>query len=68
MLALYTMSQFAGYMTPLNWIPSLYYSVNPIIYWSLATGILIATVLDWFVFAFHPLQKNIFIDQDMYQE
>ena len=55
-------------MTPLNWIEELYYSVHPIIYWSLAGGILLVSLVDWFVFAMHPLEKNIFIDQDTYQE
>ena len=42
--------------------------MHPKIYWILAGGIFLVSLIDWFVFAMHPLEKNIFIDQDMYQE
>ena len=55
MLALYLLSQFAAYMTPLEWIDKLYYSVHPIIYWISGLLMLVMTVIDKWIFAFHPL-------------
>ena len=62
MLALFLMMQFAGYLTPVDWIVRLYDSVHPIIYWCCGVGMLIISMIDRYVFAFHPLEKNIFLD------
>ena len=67
-LALYLMMQFAGYMTPMEWIKSMYESVEPIVYWYCGIGMLLISILDHFVFAFHPLEKNIFLYQDKFKE
>ena len=56
------MMQFAGYLTPVDWIVRLYDSVHPIIYWCCGVGMLIISMIDRYVFAFHPLEKNIFLD------
>ena len=55
-------------MTPLEWIETLFYSVQPHIYWTCGLCISLITVLEWFFFAFHPLEKNIFLDQGLRQE
>jgi len=49
-------------MTPVNWITELYDSVQPTVYYCCGAGMLVITVVDQFVFALHPLQKNIFLD------
>jgi len=49
-------------MTPLDWIDYLYDSVSARVYWTSAVGMLLITVIEKFVFAFHPLEKNIFLD------
>ena len=56
------MSQIAGYETPLAWIDSLYFSVQPWTYYCGTGAMIILSVIDNYIFAFHPLQKNIFID------
>lgn len=51
-------------MTPMDWIVTLYDSVHPVVYWSSGAGMLVISMVDRYVFAFHPLQKNIFLDQE----
>ena len=68
MMALFQLVQFAAYMTPLNWIEDLLFSVFPVVYWFLGGCMILISVLDKFVFAFHPLEKNIFLDQDTYSK
>lgn len=53
-------------MTPMKWIDRLFFSVYPMIYWSLGAFMIAITVLEYFTFAFHPLEKNIFLDQDTF--
>ena len=55
MLALFLMTQFGGYMTPLDWIEKLYDSVHPIVYWGCGGGMLAISIVDKYIFAFHPL-------------
>lgn len=66
-LALFILSQFAGYMTPMTWIDLLYFSVQPIVYYFCGSGLLLVSISDHYLFAFHPLEKNIFLDQDFYE-
>ena len=51
-------------MTPLEWIDKLFYSVQPLVYWTCGIGMVFISAVDWVIFAFHPLEKNIFLDQD----
>jgi len=67
-LALFILSQFAAYMTPCKWFDTLYYSVLPIVYYLCGSAFFIISVIDYYFFAFHPLEKNIFLDQDYYEK
>ena len=51
-------------MTPLQFLSDLFYSVYPVVYFTAAGIFVLVTILEKWVFAFHPLQKDIFIDQD----
>ena len=62
MLAIYLMSQIAGYETPLAWIDNLNFSVQPWTYYAAAGAMAILSVIDFYIFAMHPLQKNLFVD------
>ena len=62
MLALLFLSEFTGYITPLNFIADLEWSVRPVIFWVGGSFMVLISILEWFIFAFHPLQKNIFLD------
>lgn len=64
MLALFLMTQFAGYITPLEVNSHLYDSVQPTVYWVCGGVMLLISIVDKYSFAFHPLQKNIFLDQE----
>ena len=63
---MFLLSQFAGYMTPMDWIKGLFYSVPPVTYFSAGAGMILISIFDQFFFAFHPLEKNIFLDQDRF--
>lgn len=55
-------------MTPLTWIEELYWSVTPLIYWILGVAMIVLSILDYYSYAFHPLEMNIFLDQDILQD
>ena len=59
---MFLLSQFAGYMTPMDSIEGLFYSVPPVTYYSAGAGMILVSFVDQFLFAFHPLEKNIFLD------
>jgi len=63
-ISLFLLTQIAGYKTPLHYIHPLFDSVGPLIYWIGAVMIILISIVDYYAFAFHPLQKNIFLDQD----
>ena len=52
----------------MDWIEDLYWSVQPKVYWSLGSLFIFMTLADHLMFAFHPLEKNIFLDQDVFQQ
>lgn len=45
-LALFLLSQFAGYMTPVDWVSQLYDAVTPIVYYCCGVGMLVITIVD----------------------
>lgn len=51
-------------MTPLNWIRSLGYTVQPVVYYSSGVGMILISIFDYKYFTFFPLQRNIFLDQE----
>ena len=55
MMGLFLLAQFGGYETPLNFLEDLFYSVYPVIYFSAAVIFAAITILEKWVFAFHPL-------------
>lgn len=61
-LTIFLMMQFFGYMTPMYFIEELQWSVNPIVYFFCGGGMGLISILDHYFFAFHPLEKNIFLD------
>lgn len=63
-LALFFLTQFAAYSTPLDWVEDLYSSVTPVVYYTCSAGFALITVVDFYFWAFHPLEKNIFLDQE----
>lgn len=63
-LTIFLVTQFAGYMTPMSFIENLDWSVKPLVYFACGGGIILISILDHYLFAFHPLEKNIFLDQD----
>ena len=55
MLALFLLTQFAGYMTPTEWIHELYDSVHSVVYFCCSGGMILISIADKYMFAFHPL-------------
>ena len=55
MLALLFLSEFTGYITPLNFIADLEWSVKPVVFWVGGSFMVLISILEWFIFAFHPL-------------
>ena len=51
-------------MTPLDWIISLGYTVQPVVYYSSGVGMILISIFDYKYFTFFPLQRNIFLDQE----
>ena len=67
-LIIFFMMQFFGYLTPSN-VLSFHetecdYLAEPMFFFVCGAGMLILGTIDIWTFCFHPLQKNIFLDQD----
>ena len=43
---MFLLSQFAGYMTPMDWIEGLFYSVPPVTYYSAGAGMILVSFVD----------------------
>jgi len=55
--------QFLAYLTPFNYIPACKYAAEPKWYYIFSAIFFVVTVIDYWAFYFHPLQKSIFLDQ-----
>ena len=62
MLIGYFLMEVVGYATPLEYIPKCQWSAPPIWYFCNGVAMFGLGVLDYWTFAFNPLQKNIFLD------
>ena len=67
-LILYFLMQFLGYLTPVDYLVECQYAPHPYFYYAFAFAFLVLSVLDCWVFYFHPLQKDIFFDQEMFDQ
>lgn len=62
-LIVYFLMQFLGYLTPMDYNKECHDVAEPVFYFSFAFVIFVLAIVDFWVFYFHPLQKDIFLDQ-----
>ena len=63
---MFFLMQFLGYLTPMNYVKKCDEDpAQPVFYYSYAGAIFVLAMLDFWAFFFHPLQKDIFLDQEM---
>ena len=63
-MSIYFLAYFIAYISPFEWVTTLYFAIRPWGFYASSMTMFALTIIDYFSFDFHPLQKNIIYDNE----
>lgn len=65
-LIFYMLAQYIGFVIPVPVLENTeVFTPKPIVFFIFGASMFIFAIIDYFTFAFHPLQKNILLEQEL---